>query len=47
MRNTKIISLVKKLIHRLTLQFSQFPLGLFWIRRIKCGYKFDFNNYVK
>ncbi|OUM59502.1 hypothetical protein PIROE2DRAFT_14955 [Piromyces sp. E2] len=37
----------KKLIHRLTLQYSQYFPGFFWNGRIKCVYKFDVNIYKK
>ena len=37
----------KKLIHRVSLQHSQYSLGFFWIGRIKSGYKFDVNVYIK
>ena len=37
----------KKLIYRLSHQYSQFSKGFFWIGRIKCGYQFDVNQYIK
>jgi len=37
----------KKYIHHLTLEYSQFSIGFLWIGRIKCGFKFDVNQYIK
>ena len=36
-----------KYIHHLTLEYSQISIGFLWIGRIKCGFKFDVNQYIK